>query len=206
MEISISVHILLLALGAMSHIDNPTKSTTEFIGCGDSRFYNVTHTKYYYEVVSNSSVRLPSCGARTNSFSSYWFVYTDFCRKQESASFATVNSNGVTHCMNRPLLISFDSCRLNYMFTNKSMTIINMTDSTPNEYICFYGRNILNLVYTSAVIYLIRILGKLGHLKQIDLCKYLTGSDFDKYSLKKKHSSCAQYNQKSNDFRYSFRF
>ncbi|UJR33660.1 hypothetical protein I4U23_021093 [Adineta vaga] len=149
-----------VSTSVMTQVIN-TKNTTEPIICGDTDLQNVNHTKLHYEVSPYSQVQLPSCENGQFNAIIYWFTVADLCKtnRTNTASFATVYSNGTYTCSSRSTLnISTNSCINDYNFTRQSMIIKNMTHTKVSEYICFHQQNQIQINPTSALSYSIKIL------------------------------------------------
>jgi hypothetical protein len=156
------VAFFFLSVNVMTQTNN-YQNTTEPIGCKKPPYENINYTRLYYEVPPYSRVELPSCENGQYNLNLYWFVLEDICRynRTHNTFFAIVDSSDRNPCSSRTdLSISFDSCNNNYAFTRQSMIINNMTNTTIQEYICFYGVNPIEIELTSAIGYFITISGK----------------------------------------------
>ncbi len=178
MFIHLNVHVLLvvvfsLSLGAMVQTLD-CQNTTEAICGGSLTGDSGTHTQYECTAEPLSSVRLDSCANGNPNLAIFWFWYDDVCRVNNTRNkhFAAVVSDNNIQCRNiSDLSITQDSCQNNYVFTRQSMIIKNITNSTSQKYICLLAIDLLNLDYSSAIIYSINISGqfisggpeKIGH-------------------------------------------
>ncbi|CAF0749444.1 unnamed protein product [Adineta ricciae] len=133
------------------------QNKTEPIGCGAHQ--NVNHTRSYYLVLPNSEVRFSSCNPDQKSFLTYWAVLQDLCNKGPTTSFfATVDKNGTPKCSKIPdLIVNETSCENDYIVTNDSLMIKNISYSMKEDYICYYGENRGKVNLTFAVSYSIEI-------------------------------------------------
>jgi len=118
-----------------------------------------------YECTANlfSSVNLSSCDNGDPTMAIYWFWYDDVCRDNSTYNkdFARVAPDNTSVCRDVPgLSITQDSCEKDYVFIRQSMIIKNITNSTSQKYISLLATDLLNLNYSSAIIYSINISGQ----------------------------------------------
>lgn len=159
--------VLILPVHVITHMYTYTSVKREPLACSVPQLSNVTHTRYYYDVPLGSSIRLPACDGARHNLTTTWFVLEDLCRAVGGPlfHFASVFANGTPICEQRRASVSFSQCNLNYRFVNQSMIILNISDSTRTQYICWYsGRN---LPWSdNPISYIIRIRSKLDHSKR----------------------------------------
>jgi hypothetical protein len=166
MFIQLIVHVLLmifflLSRGAMTQLFDCI-NTTEAICDGSLPTDNGIHPKHECSADLFSQVELSSCENGNHDDTIFWFWYDDVCRFNEIADnyFVSVSPNNVSQCKST-LWISIpkNTCENEYNVTRQSMIIKNITDSTSQKYICIRGRSLLNLLYSSTIIYSINISG-----------------------------------------------
>ncbi len=165
MFIHLNVHVLLVVVFSLS-LFAMTKTfecqnTTEAICGGSLAVDNGTHTQYECTAALFSSVPLESFANENPNLFIFWFWYDDVCRVNNirNRHFAAVISDNDTECRT-DLSITQDSCQNDYVFTRQSMIIKNITNSTSQKYISLLSTDLLNLNYSSAIIYSINITGQ----------------------------------------------
>ena len=162
LNIHVSLAIVLLFLRVMAQMSDCT-NTTEAICDGKYPANTENHTKYECSADLFSSVELSSCEDGNANTIIFWFWYNDVCRLStpRNPSFAMVKPDNTTECRDiSALSITKNSCEKNYNITRRSMIIKNVTNSTAQKYICIHGASLLEINYSSTVIYSINISGK----------------------------------------------
>jgi hypothetical protein len=160
--ISLAIFLSLPPSGVtqMSNCQN----TSQTICNGTFPLDNGFHPQYECTANLSSSFELSSCITEDPSIAIYWYWYDDICRYNSTRGlpFAIVASDGKPPCMNSLMAnITYESCQNDYNFTGEIMTIKNITEPTPQKYICFLSNNPANMNYTSTRIYVINILSTL---------------------------------------------
>ena len=136
------------------------QNKTEFINC--TKYQNTSHTKSYYRVSPYSEFELPSCNPDRKKFNTYWAVLQDVCTNGTTSSFfATVEKNKTSKCSGiSHLIVNGTACENDYIVTNDSLIIKNMSYLMEVDYICYCGANRLKANMTFAISYSIEILSK----------------------------------------------
>ena len=138
----IILYLFLFSIVIFSQASNYHNATVP-IGCASAAYRNTSHTKLFYRAQLSSTITLPSCNPIQNNDLTLWMVFADFCQLNRTyAYFARIYANNTVVCGNtQNVSISTSACESGYNFTRQMMTIRNVTEASPKEYICMSGQS-----------------------------------------------------------------
>ena len=163
-----------LYLEAITQLPNCT-NTTEVICDGNLPCCNNALIKYECSAELFSSVELQSCANGQYNDILFWYWYDSICPQGSvlGVHFAIVFANNTSTCLNTSKQsVTYHSCENNYIFSWQSMIIKNITNSSLQGYVCFPGRDQLQISFVDGIVHSIQVIGKISYMSiQQDLIK-----------------------------------